>query len=400
VIVGAVAVLAPTSDDPVVDDAAVGAVADALDGSTPPEGQTDQTNTLIALSVDSNDQAEAQALYVAGHAAYGQDDFLKAQQCFEDLADAAPGTLLVAESERMLAQIARATGQRESALLHYKRSLAAIDAVVDAGELDPMHPEVQFSKRVVMLNLASLQAVRGDTAAALETSSRALAELEPPFLPFYQKLAHLRTAGDAARRLGDDALAITYYDEYLDVAPTAGIGDGERVNVLIARAEAQGVQFGRCSPEVLEVYGRIVGDPVFAPDPERYRLGTFMARCMDEAPGMPNDRVLALLDKLSHEAEQAADDVAAVLAGGANADPAAGVPPMLTRPDPLQEQLLREARARLMIDKGDLLVQWDRPNDAIAVYDAVAADPHAGAHAIAAATRSADVAARLSNQSP
>ena len=217
------------SADPVVTDSSISSTNSTsaqIDNTTSTNTKATIIDWLIQTSVILESQAEAQALYVAGHKNYQLGRLDHSAQAFADLTALAPNTFLEIEALRMLAQIKMATSQPiDDVLLEYQ---AAINVLNDIEEdADPIAVEtavISFGMTFALLS----QSV-GDCDAAISMCDRILGLT---LVGDQTKVDALKIAGTSAFANRDMELTREYFNTYLDNYPEFGWDDGNRIEAL------------------------------------------------------------------------------------------------------------------------------------------------------------------------
>lgn len=342
----------PSSDDPSISNDSVSVVTDAIQGSDSEAERTSLANALVAMSTNMESFEKAQALYVAAFTAYRDGRYEEAAALFSDLGDAAPGTLLEADAERMLAKTHTAMNMPLIALDHYERSLAIIDAAEDAEDVSR-----QVSLSTVLPMYAVMADALGRHEKAVELVHRALTEVPEQFLSPGFRGAIMLTGARASEGAGDDAGAVGFYDQYLATYPDAGIESGDRIFVMLDRERAAGMPWGACTDEEMVFSANVLADERFVGAPGRYSFATFLLHCMDDRDTVNDLNAETLVEHLRDEladAKQAAQDAGA---------------------SPLRMDAFNDAEGALLSAHASLLIGWNRADEARPLLEQLAARP-------------------------
>lgn len=254
----------PHPTDPVITDSTIESTVQQIETSSPVV-QPILTDWLVAASVNMGNEQAAQALYAAGHKFYAMQDYTKSGSAFDDLLALTPGTLLAVESHRMLAQIERVLGNLQGAISHYELAEQILDGI---AVVDPMDHEYSLLSFAPMM--AATYEVLGNHAGALAISDRIVNEIS--VVPSVRAEA-MRSAGRAAFKLDDLVAADTYYTQFLTEYPSAGFGNGIRIEAERRQNMARGMGWGLGYAAEVQFCADILDNPQYDSDPARYDIG-------------------------------------------------------------------------------------------------------------------------------
>lgn len=307
-LVPAVAALALTaagpvpSSDPAVQDTAVGNIADEIASTPDAAGRFAKTNALISLSTNMSNADQAEALYVAGHAYYADGEYADATAAFQSLAALVPGTLLEAEARRMMAQIHLGNEDFTSATGELEAALTTLDSLSGIPDV-----EMYLSLKTVLPALSRAYTYTGRYADAIAACDRIVSELDPRLGKGEIENALLRAARSAAR-LENNALAASYYDQYLS-DPSAGVDNAARVFIEVDARKAKGL-WGHCNADEAQFMSDLISDPAYFGTPQRYGLASYLVDCLDRLghAGEVESLLLALIEEAEDDVEALSGD--------------------------------------------------------------------------------------------
>lgn len=239
-------------------------------------------DSLVSQCIEGTgltDNQRRDGFTIAGHTYYNHDLMDEAKEAFSHIIDIGEPFLdgyAVSDAHRMVGQINLLENNFTDAFTHYKSAYDIHMSLLDAGENQYAYAYVTF--------VAHCAEHTGQLQVALDHVDEGVSLFDPEIFVEMPRL--LEIGGDIAVKMGETNLALSYYQEILDIFPDYGSGNlltSDPVRIHAKIAKAQGVDlFGGCDGYSMERALEITMNTNYDGMVSQIAIATTMVDCLIE----------------------------------------------------------------------------------------------------------------------